>query len=275
MDPRAGRPRSHNPTACCCAGARGNGPGASPPQQSHRCSRCPQKAASGRGVRVSAPARAARPGCWVQAEGGSARGSVVRPFPSSLHLSRGCGAAPQQPFPPAARLEAPAGFLPPTLRCEHRRAAFRRSPWLTAQGFANPATALALYPLVRFTKYLIFSKVWEDFRGALSALRAQRRHRRARHCRAAESNPRRAPLNPSSSAHLCRGVGARLCLRGGNLEGWWPQSPRPGQPPATQHVARGSAPRPRSCRPAGLRHPHPARKAQPWARVRSARRVNA
>ncbi|XP_069653748.1 collagen alpha-1(I) chain-like [Haliaeetus albicilla] len=51
--------------------------------------------------------------CCVQAEGGSVRGSVVRQFPSSLHLSRGSGTAPQQPFPPAACLEAPAGFLPP------------------------------------------------------------------------------------------------------------------------------------------------------------------
>lgn len=51
--------------------------------------------------------------CCVQAQGGSAHGSVVRQFPPSLHLSRGSGAAPQQPFPPAACPEAPAAFLPP------------------------------------------------------------------------------------------------------------------------------------------------------------------
>lgn len=49
--------------------------------------------------------------CRVQAQGGSAHSSVVRQFPPSLHLSR--GAAPQQPFPPAACPEAPAAFLPP------------------------------------------------------------------------------------------------------------------------------------------------------------------
>lgn len=66
-------------------------------------------------------------------------GSVVRQFPSSLHLSRGSSATPQQPFPPAACLEAPASFLPPAPLCEHRLSRFSRSPWLIARRFHQPS----------------------------------------------------------------------------------------------------------------------------------------
>lgn len=144
--PRTGSRRSHDSTEPCCAGASSYGPCASPLRQIHRwqnpkrkmqrlteASRFRKGAAGSRPSGEAEESRLRARRACVQAEGGSVRGSVVRQFPSSLHLSRGSGTAPQQPFPPAACLEAPAGFLPPAPLREHRLGRFSQSPWLVAR----------------------------------------------------------------------------------------------------------------------------------------------
>lgn len=76
--------------------------------------------------------------CRVQAEGGSVHGSVVRQFPSSLHLSE---AAVQLPSSPSLRLlPRGAGRLPSAPpRCEHRPGRFSRSPRLIARRLHQPS----------------------------------------------------------------------------------------------------------------------------------------
>lgn len=64
--------------------------------------------------------------CWVQ--GGSVQGSVVRQFPSSLHLSRGSA---QLPSSPSLRLPSACAAQPAS--SQHQPGRFSWSLWLVAR----------------------------------------------------------------------------------------------------------------------------------------------